>query len=118
MWLLNLRGPDPRPRAPGPAFCIASSDGTAQLFVDPRAVPPAVATHLLMADVALLPREQVTVVLSDASQGPMGYSYDPRTCSVALCRALGDNPRVVCTPQPSLVGALRGRGGEGGGPRA
>eukprot|EP00667_Euglena_gracilis_P004068 EG_transcript_4083 len=100
-WLMNLRGSDVDFNPVFMAYCIASADGTATLFVDAAKLPPAVRAHLAEARVAVQPYDAVEPVL--ASDTGVTYTYDLALCNMKLHQMLKDNKGVQCNPQLSLV---------------
>uniref|UniRef100_A0A7S4G5V9 Xaa-Pro aminopeptidase n=1 Tax=Eutreptiella gymnastica TaxID=73025 RepID=A0A7S4G5V9_9EUGL len=107
-WLLNLRGSDVSFNPVFIAYCIATTEGTATLFVDDTKLSAEVREHLAAVDVAIKPYEAVCEALQSTAQGEVEYSYDPAQCNHKLFEFLDTNPVVECSGRTSLATIAKG----------
>ena len=84
-WLLNIRGTDVERTPVALSFVIARADGTADLFIAPEKVTPALRQHLGNA-VTLRPREEFVPALE--SMAGQRVAVDPERTVAAVFAAL------------------------------
>ncbi|MGX7896376.1 aminopeptidase P family protein [Tsuneonella sp. HG222] len=100
-WLLNVRGADVERTPVALSFLLAHADGTAEWFIAPDKVPPAVAAHLGNA-VTIRPREEFEGALQ-ALAGKR-VAADPDRAVAAIFAALeGAGAEAVALTDPTIL---------------
>eukprot|EP00906_Rhabdomonas_costata_P036251 RCo050894 len=108
-WLLNLRGSDVPMLPVFLAYCVVEvgDPPTATLFIDPAKIDPAIIQDLESSKVQVRPYESITAALAEEPLEDIVVGYDPDQCSVKLLEILKANPKVQCSPLPSVVAAVK-----------
>ncbi|MGB7374256.1 aminopeptidase P family protein [Pontixanthobacter sp.] len=86
-WMLNIRGNDVDRTPVALSYLVANADGTADLYIAPEKVTPALEQHLGNA-VTIKPREQFTAGLSEMSGKTV--AVDPEFGVAAIFQKLAD----------------------------
>jgi Xaa-Pro aminopeptidase len=100
-WLLNVRGSDVERTPVALSFLLAHADGTAEWFIAPDKVPPAVAAHLGNA-VTVRPREEFEPALKALSGKRV--AADPERAVAAIFAALEEaGAEAVALTDPTIL---------------
>ena len=91
-WLFNIRGADIACTPVALAFALVHADGTADLFIAPEKVSPALAAHL-GPDVRIVPRDGFVPALT--ALGGRRVGVDPERSVAAIFQALDAGGAVI-----------------------
>ena len=100
-WLLNIRGTDVANTPVALSYVVVKADGTAELFIAPEKVTPALAQHLGNA-VAIRPRAEFQPALAELAGKRI--ALDPNHAVAGIFHALeAGGAQVVRAPDPTVL---------------
>ena len=115
-WLLNIRGSDVERTPVALGFVIAHADASADLFIAPEKVTPALITHL-GPQVRIHPRAEFAAAL--AALGGKKVAVDPERAVDAIFAALSDaGAHIIAKRDPTVLPKARKNPVEQAGHRA
>ena len=100
-WLLNIRGTDVANTPVSLSYVVVRADGTAELFIAPEKVTPALTQHLGNA-VSVRPRDQFVPALAELAG--MTVAIDPAHAVAGIFHALdAAGAKLVRTGDPTVL---------------